>query len=154
MNKFVMLAGILSVGMTFSACGMFEEDPYVGGEFAKLVQKEQERSDTIRVVDNWGIEDTYVERIYSDNPEYFYFETSGSINEIKIEMRVECDEDGGKMTVSCLSRNGIWHYSPDIVFKDLDGNKMTDEGDTTERSSYIKGRKKTGLGIIEMAMGS
>jgi len=31
---------------------------------------------------------------------------------------------------------------------------MTDEGDATERSSYFKGRKKTGLGIVEMAMGS
>ena len=37
----------------------------------------------------------------------------------------------------------------------FDGNKeMTDEGDTTESSSCIKGRKKTGLGIVEMAMGS
>ena len=152
MNKFVMLAGILSVGMTFSACGMFEEDPYVGGEFAKLVQKEQERSDTIRVVDNWGIEDTYVERIYSDNPEYFYFETSGSINEIKIEMRVECDEDGGKMTVSCLRyrRNGIWHYGPDIVFKDLEGNKMTNsDGYTIHMLDSLKVGKKAYKDVLE-----
>ena len=31
---------------------------------------------------------------------------------------------------------------------------MTDEGDITERSSQIKGRKKTALGIVEMAMGN
>ena len=119
MNKFSTAVSLAAFGLILSSCGMFDvEDPYVGGDFAKLVQKEQEWSDTIKVVDNRGIEDTYRERIYSHKPEYFEFEASGSINEINIDMRVECDEDGGKMTVSCLRyrRDGIWNYGPDIVF--------------------------------------
>ena len=65
------MVSILTVGMALTSCGMVEEDEYVGGDFAKLVQKEQEWSDTIKVVDNWGIEDTYSERIYSHKPENF-----------------------------------------------------------------------------------
>ncbi len=153
MNRFVKLAGILTAGMAFSACGMFDtSDDYVGGDFAKLVQKEQEWSDTIKVVDNWGLEDTYSERIYSHKPENFYFETSGNINEININMRIECDDDGGKMTVSCLRyrRDGIWHYGPDIVFKDLEGNKMTNsDGYTVRMLDSLTVGKKTYTDVLE-----
>ncbi len=153
MNRFVKLAGILTAGMALSACGMFDtSDDYVGGDFAKLVQKEQEWSDTIKVVDNWGIEDTYSERIYSHKPENFYFETSGNINEININMRIECDDDGGKMTVSCLRyrRDGIWHYGPDIVFKDLDGNKMTNsDGYAVRILDTLTVGKKTYTDVLE-----
>lgn len=153
MNRFVKLAGILTAGMALSACGMFDtSDDYVGGDFAKLVQKEQEWSDTIKVVDNWGIEDTYSERIYSHKPENFYFETSGNINEININMRIECDDDGGKMTVSCLRyrRDGIWHYGPDIVFKDLDGNKMTNsDGYAVRMLDTLTVGKKTYTDVLE-----
>lgn len=153
MNRFVKLAGILTAGMALSACGMFDtSDDYVGGDFAKLVQKEQEWSDTIKVVDNWGIEDTYSERIYSHKPENFYFETSGNINEININMRIECDDDGGKMTVSCLRyrRDDIWHYGPDIVFKDLDGNKMTNsDGYAVRMLDTLTVGKKTYTDVLE-----
>ena len=153
MNRFVKLAGILTAGMALSACGMFDtSDDYVGGDFAKLVQKEQEWSDTIKVVDNWGIEDTYSERIYSHKPENFYFETSGNINEININMRIECDDDGGKMTVSCLRyrRDGIWHYGPDIVFKGLDGNKMTNsDGYAVRMLDTLTVGKKTYTDVLE-----
>ena len=132
---------------------MFDmSDPYVGGDFAKLVQKEQEWSDTIKVVDNWGIEDSYSERIYSHKPEYFEFEASGSINEINIDMRVECDDNGGKMTVSCLRyrRNGYLNYGPDIVFNDLDGNKMTNsDGYTVRMLDSLKVGKKTYKDVLE-----
>ena len=152
MNRFVKMVGILIVGMALTSCGMVEEDEYVGGDFAKLVQKEQEWSDTIKVVDNWGIEDTYSERIYSHKPENFYFETSGDLNEINIDLRVECDGDGGKMTVSCLRyrRDGIWHYGPDIVFKDLDGNKMTNsDGYTVRMLDSLTVGKKTYTDVLE-----
>ena len=153
MNRFVKMVSILTVGMALSACGMFDtSDDYVGGDFAKLVQKEQEWSDSIKVVDNWGIEDTYSERIYSHKPENFYFETSGNINEISINMRIECDDDGGKMTVSCLRyrRDGIWHYGPDIVFKDLDGNKMTNsDGYAVRMLDSLTVGKKTYTDVLE-----
>ena len=152
MNKFVKFAGILAAGMALSSCGMAEEDAYVGGDFAKLVQKEQEWSDTVKVVDNLGIEDSYSERIYSHKPENFFFETSGNINEINIDLRVECDEDGGKMTVSCLRylRDGILHYGPDIVFKNLDGNKMTNnDGYTVRMLDSLKVGQKTYKEVLE-----
>lgn len=153
MNKFSTAVSLAAFGLILSSCGMFDvEDPYVGGDFAKLVQKEQEWSDTITVVDNRGIEDTYRERIYSHKPEYFEFEASGSINEINIDMRVECDEDGGKMTVSCLRyrRDGIWNYGPDIVFKDLDGNKMTNsDGYTVRMLDSLTVGKKTYKNVLE-----
>ena len=153
MNKFSTAVSLAAFGLILSSCGMFDvEDPYVGGDFAKLVQKEQEWSDTIKVVDNRGIEDTYRERIYSHKPEYFEFEASGSINEINIDMRVECDEDGGKMTVSCLRyrRDGIWNYGPDIVFKDLDGNKMTNsDGYTVRMLDSLTVGKKTYKDVLE-----
>ena len=153
MNKFSTAVSLAAFGLILSSCGMFDvEDPYVGGDFARLVQKEQEWSDTIKVVDNRGIEDTYRERIYSHKPEYFEFEASGSINEINIDMRVECDEDGGKMTVSCLRyrRDGIWNYGPDIVFKDLDGNKMTNsDGYTVRMLDSLTVGKKTYKNVLE-----
>ena len=153
MNKFSTAVSLAAFGLILSSCGMFDvEDPYVGGDFAKLVQKEQEWSDTIKVVDNRGIEDTYRERIYSHKPEYFEFEASGSINEINIDMRVECDEDGGKMTVPCLRyrRDGIWNYGPDIVFKDLDGNKMTNsDGYTVRMLDSLTVGKKTYKNVLE-----
>ena len=153
MNKFSTAVSLAAFGLILSSCGIFDvEDPYVGGDFAKLVQKEQEWSDTIKVVDNRGIEDTYRERIYSHKPEYFEFEASGSINEINIDMRVECDEDGGKMTVSCLRyrRDGIWNYGPDIVFKDLDGNKMTNsDGYTVRMLDSLTVGKKTYKNVLE-----
>ena len=153
MNKFSTAVSLAAFGLILSSCGMFDvEDPYVGGDFAKLVQKEQEWSDTIKVVDNRGIEDTYRERIYSHKPEYFEFEASGSINEINIDLRVECDGDGGKMTVSCLRyrRDGIWHYGPDIVFKDLDGNKMTNsDGYTVRMLDSLTVGKKTYKDVLE-----
>ena len=152
MNKFSTAVSLAALSLTLSSCGMFGDDPYVGGDFAKLVQKEQEWSDTVKVVDSWGIEDSYDERIYSHKPENFYFEASGSINEINIDMRVECDEDGGKMTVSCLRyrRDGIWHYGPDIVFKDLDGNKMTNsDGYTVRMLDSLTVGKKTYKDVLE-----
>lgn len=152
MNKFSTAVSLAELTLTLSSCGMFGDDPYVGGDFAKLVQKEQEWSDTVKVVDSWGIEDSYDERIYSHKPENFYFEASGSINEINIDMRVECDEDGGKMTVSCLRyrRDGIWHYGPDIVFSDLDGNKMTSSaGYTVRMLDSLTVGKKTYKDVLE-----
>ena len=152
MNKLMKLASLLIAGMALISCGMFEDDDYVGGDFEKLVQKEQEWSDTVKVVDNWGIEDSYDERIYSHKPENFYFETSGDLNEINIDLRVECDGDGGKMTVSCLRyrRDGIWHYGPDIVFKDLDGNKMTNsDGYTVRMLDSLTVGKKTYKDVLE-----
>jgi hypothetical protein len=152
MNKFSTAVSLAALSLTLSSCGMFGDDPYVGGDFAKLVQKEQEWSDTVKVVDSWGIEDSYDERIYSHKPENFYFEASGSINEINIDMRVECDDDGGKMTVSCLRyrRDGIWHYGPDIVFSDLDGNKMTSsDGYTVRMLDSLTVGKKTYKDVLE-----
>lgn len=152
MNKLTKLASLLIAGMALTSCGMFEDDDYVGGDFEKLVQKEQEWSDTVKVVDSWGIEDSYDERIYSHKPENFYFETSGDLNEINIDLRVECDGDGGKMTVSCLRyrRDGIWHYGPDIVFKDLDGNKMTNsDGYTVRMLDSLTVGKKTYKDVLE-----
>lgn len=152
MNKLMKLAGILTAGMALSSCAMFEDDVYVGGDFARLVRNEQEWSDTIKFVDNWGIEDSYDVRIYSHKPENFYFETSGVINEINIDLRLECDEYGGKMTVSCLRyrRDGIWHYGPDIVFNDLDGNKMTNsDGYTIRILDSLKVGKKTYKDVLE-----
>lgn len=153
MNKFSTAVSLAAFGLILSSCGMFDmSDPYVGGDFAKLVQKEQEWSDTIKVVDNWGIEDSYSERIYSHKPEYFEFEASGSINEINIDMRVECDDNGGKMTVSCLRyrRNGYLNYGPDIVFNDLDGNKMTNsDGYTVRMLDSLKVGKKTYKDVLE-----
>ncbi len=152
MNKFSTAVSLAALSLMLSSCGMFGDDPYVGGDFAKLVQREQEWSDTVKVVDSWGIEDSYDERIYSHKPENFYFEASGSINEINIDMRVECDEDGGKMTVSCLRyrRDGIWHYGPDIVFSDLDGNKMTSsDGYTVRMLDSLTVGKKTYKDVLE-----
>ena len=153
MNKFSTAVSLAAFGLILSSCGMFDvEDPYVGGDFAKLVQKEQEWSDTVKVVDNWGIEDSYDERIYSHKPENFYFEASGSINEINIDMRVECDGDGGKMTVTCLKyrRDGLVHDGPDIVFNNLDGNKMTNsDGYTVRMLDSLKVGKKTYKDVLE-----
>lgn len=153
MNKFSTAVSLAAFGLILSSCGMFDvEDPYVGGDFAKLVQKEQEWSDTIKVVDNRGIEDTYRERIYSHKPEYFEFEAHGFINEITIGVTIDCDEDGGKMTVSCLRyrRDGLLHYGPDIVFNNLDGNKMTNsDGYTVRMLDSLKVGKKTYKDVLE-----
>ena len=153
MNRFVKLACIVTAGMALSACGMFDtSDDYVGGDFARLVQKEQEWNDTVKLVDSWGIEDTYSESIYSHKPEHFFFETSGDLNEINIDMRVECDGDGGKMTVTCLRyrRDGLLHDGPDIVFKNLDGNKMTNsDGYTVRMLDSLKVGKKTYKDVLE-----
>lgn len=153
MNKFSTAVSLAAFGLILSSCGMFDvEDPYVGGDFAKLVQKEQEWSDTIKVVDNRGIEDTYRERIYSHKPEYFEFEAHGFINEITIGVTIDCDEDGGKMTVSCLRyrRDGLLHDGPDIVFNNLDGNKMTNsDGYTVRMLDSLKVGKKTYKDVLE-----
>lgn len=153
MNKFSTAVSLAAFGLILSSCGMFDvEDPYVGGDFAKLVQKEQEWSDTIMVVDNRGIEDTYRERIYSHKPEYFEFEAHGFINEITIGVTIDCDEDGGKMTVSCLRyrRDGLLHDGPDIVFNNLDGNKMTNsDGYTVRMLDSLKVGKKTYKDVLE-----
>ena len=153
MNKFSTAVSLAALTLTLTSCGMFDmSDPYVGGDFAKLVQKEQEWSDTIKVVDNWGIEDSYSERIYSHKPEYFEFEASGSINEINIDVTVDCDEEGGKMTVSCLRyrRDGLLHDGPDIVFNDLDGNKMTNsDGYTVRMLDSLTVGKKTYKDVLE-----
>ena len=153
MNKILTLASLAAMSLALSSCGMFNtDDPYVGGDFGKLVQKEQEWNDSVRVADNRDIEDSYSERIYSHKPENFYFEASGSLNEINIDMRVECDYDGGKMTVSCLRyfRNGMWHYGPDIVFSDLDGDKMTNsDGYSIRMLDSLKVGKRTFKDVLE-----
>ena len=153
MNKFSTATALVALTLTLTSCGMFDvDDPYVGGDFAKLVQKEQEWGDTVKVIDNRGIEDSYRERIYSHNPEYFEFEAHGFLNEITIGVRVECDENGGKMTVSCLRnlRDVNWPYGPDIVFKDLDGNKMTNnDGYTVRMLDSIAVGKKTYKDVLE-----
>ena len=153
MNRFSITASLAALSLALSSCGMFNmDDPYVGGDFGRLVQKEQEWNDTVKVVDNWGIEDSYDERIYSHKPENFYFEASGSLNEINIDMRIECDYDGGKMVVSCLRyfRDGMWHYGQDIVFKDLDGNKMTNsDGYTVRMLDSLDVGQKTYKDVLE-----
>lgn len=153
MNKFAKFAILLAIGMAFSACDFFDfDDPYVGGSFKRLVKKEQEWSDTVKVIDNWGLKDAYDERLYSHKPENFYFETSGDLNEINIDLRVECNEDGGKMTVSCLKylRDGLLHYGPDIVFEDLEGNKMTNsDGYTVRMLDSLTVGKKTYKDVLE-----
>ena len=94
MNKFAKFAIFLAIGMAFSACDFFDfDDDYIGGDFKKLVKKEQEWSDTVKVIDNWGLKDAYDERLYSHKPENFYFEASGDLNEINIDLRIECDDN-------------------------------------------------------------
>lgn len=153
MNKFAKFAIFLAIGMAFSACDFFDfDDDYIGGDFKKLVKKEQEWSDTVKVIDNWGLKDAYDERLYSHKPENFYFEASGDLNEINIDLRIECDDNGGKMTISCFRsfRDGIWQYGPDIVFKNLRGDIMTNsDGYTIRMLDSLKIGKNTYWDVLE-----
>ena len=153
MNKFSTAALLAALSFSLSSCGMFDvDDPYVGGDFGKMVQKEQEWGDTVRVIDNLGIEDSYRERIHSHKPEYFEFEARGFLNEITIGVNIDCDENGGKMTITCLQyfRDGMWHYGPDIVFSNLDGDKMTNsDGYMVRMLDSLKVGKKTYKDVLE-----
>lgn len=153
MNKFAKFAILLVTGMALSACGLLNvDDPYVGGSFKRLVKKEQEWSDTIKVLDNWGLKDAYDERLYSHKPENFHFEASGNINEINIDVRIECNEEGGEMVISCLQNfsDGIWEYGPKIVFKRLRGDIMTNsDGYTIRMLDSLKIGKNTYWDVLE-----
>lgn len=153
MNKSAKFAILLAIGMALSACRLLDvDDPYVGGSFKRLVKKEQEWNDTVKVIDNWGLKDAYDERIYSHKPESFYFEASGDLNEINIDLRIECDENGGKMTLTCYRgfRDGIWQYGPDIVFKNLRGDIMTNrDGYTIRMLDTLKIGKNTYRDVLE-----
>ena len=153
MNKFIKLTALLSGGLLLSSCGIFNmDDAYVGGEFKKLVQNEQEWSDSVKVIDNLGIEDSYKERLYSHKSENFDFKASGTINEISIQARIESNENGGNMTISCLQyfRNDLWNYGPDIVFKNLKENEMTNkDGYTIRMLDSLNVGKVTYRNILE-----
>ena len=62
MNKFSTAVSLAELTLTLSSCGMFGDDPYVGGDFAKLVQKEQEWSDTVKVVERGTVVSTTLDR--------------------------------------------------------------------------------------------
>lgn len=153
MNKFLKSATLLASALTLASCGVFNaDDEHVGGAFEKLVKKEQEWSDTIQVVDNLGIKDSYAERLYSHKGENFDFKATGSINDIFVGARIECGEDGGKLYIFCGNRhsNGVWFEEPEIVFKDLEGSKMTNEdGYTIRMLDSMVVNKKTYKNVLE-----
>ena len=127
MNKFLSLAAFAILSLTLSSCGMLDSsDDYVGGDFAKLVKGEKDASSTIFMVDNLGIEDIYETRIFRHNGEHYNYTAKGDLNEINIEVRIECDDNGGTLTVFCGTYDEVFlSNGPKIVFKNLDGNKMT-----------------------------
>lgn len=127
MNKISSLVTLAALGASLCSCGMFDtSDDYVGGDFAKLVNGEADKSETIFVEDNLGIRDIYETRTFRHNKEHYNYTADGNLNEISIEVRIECDGDGGKLAVFCGSKKEVFVSSgPKIVFKDLDGNKMT-----------------------------
>lgn len=153
MNKFTKFTAILATGMALSACDIFDfDDDYIGGDFKKLLKTEQEWNDTVKVIDNWGIEDSYSERLFSHKPENFYFSATGSINEIDIEMHIECGDNGGNMTIVCLRnyQNGISQDVTPIIFKNLHGNMMTNkDGYTVRMLDSLKVGKETFRDVFE-----
>ena len=136
-NVLALIAG----SFLLTSCGLSLDDDYVGGDFGKLVQKEQEWNDSIDVIDNIGIEDNYKQRLYSHKNENFDFKAKGSLNEIHVGARIECNEQ---------FRDESWQYGPEIVFKNLKGNKMTNaDGYTVRMLDSLEIGKKTYRDVLE-----
>ena len=153
MNKIKQNALALIAGsFLLTSCGLSLDDDYVGGDFGKLVQKEQEWNDSIDVIDNIGIEDNYKQRLYSHKNENFDFKAKGSLNEIHVGARIECNGNGGNMTIYCIEqfRDESWQYGPEIIFKNLKGNKMTNaDGYTVRMLDSLEIGKKTYRDVLE-----
>ena len=94
-NVLALIAG----SFLLTSCGLSLDDDYVGGDFGKLVQKEQEWNDSIDVIDNIGIEDNYKQRLYSHKNEHIDINTTGYINKIHVGAIIECTSNGGKKTI-------------------------------------------------------
>ena len=143
----IVVSSFLSV-----SCGLDMREEYVGGTFERLVLKEQDWSDTVQVIDNLGIKDSYNERLYSHKPENFDFTASGNINEIYVHARIECTDDGGNMIIYCnnYQNNNVWFDGPEIVFNNLAGTKMTHkDGYTIRMLDSLKVGKKTYKDVLE-----
>ena len=154
MNNFAKLAMFLPLSVMLSSCLHFLDasDDYVGGDFGKLVQKEQEWSDSAKFIDNIGIEDAYKERMYSHKPENLDYTASGTINEISVHVRIECNGNGGKLVVyNCKTVDNPQHMDNEgIVFSSLHGDKMTSsEGYTIRMLDSLNIGKETFRDILE-----
>ena len=152
MNKVLNLITLAALGASLCSCGMFDmSDDYVGGDFAKLVNGEADKSETIFVEDNLGIKDTYETRTFRHNSEHYNYTAEGNLNEINIEVRIECDDNGGQLTVFCGNYDEVFRSSgPEIVFKDLDGKKMKHkDGYVIKMLDSLKVGKKTYMDVFE-----
>lgn len=154
MNKFTKSVMFLSCGLMLSSCNHIFDmgDDYVGGDFGKLVQKEQEWSDSAKFVDNLGIEDTYDERMYSHRPENMDFTATGTINNISVHVRIECNGDGGNLVVfNCKTVENPQHMNDNgIMFSKLRGNKMTSrDGYTIRMLDSLNIGKETFRNVLE-----
>jgi hypothetical protein len=148
MNKIQNFLAIPATCLALCSCGLFDtESEYVGGDFSKLVQGDQEWNDTIDVVDNLGIQDSYKQRLYSHTFENFDFEANGNINEIHVKVRIECSKDGGNLVVLC-GENDSNTEAP--TFTNLDGDKMTNaQGYTIRMLDSLKVGNSTYRNVFE-----
>lgn len=146
MNKFT-LSTIITGAFLFTSCGYFDDsEEYVGGKFNSFVQKEQENSTTFEVKDNLGITDTYTDYTYRHKPEYYDYRIVGSINNIEIQVVIQCTDDGGDLTVHCGSDEDV-----KIVFKNLSGNKKTNkDGYSVTMLDSLKVGSKTFKDVLEI----
>ena len=141
MNKFT-LSTIITGAFLFTSCGYFDDsEEYVGGEF-----KEQENSTTFEMKDNLGITDSYTDYTYRHKPEYYSYRVMGTINNIEIEVVIQCTDDGGDLTVHCGSDEDV-----KIVFKNLSGNKKTNkDGYSVTMLDSLKVGSKTFKDVLEI----
>lgn len=117
MNKLILS---ITGAFLLTSCGEFDpREEYVGGKFNSFVQKEQENSSTFEMKDNLGINDTYTDYTYRHKPEYYNYRVEGTINNIEIQVIIQCTDDGGDLTVYCGGSDNA-----KIVFRDLNGNQM------------------------------
>ena len=154
MNKFTKPLLFLLGGLLLSSCNHLLDsiDDYVGGDFGKLVQKEQEWNDSAKFIDNLGIEDAYKERMYSHKPENMDFTATGTINEISVHVRIECNGTGGNLVVfNCKTVENPQHMNDEgIVFSNLSGNKMTtSDGYTIRMLDSLNIGKETFQNVLE-----
>jgi hypothetical protein len=146
MNKFT-LSAIITGTILLTSCGYFDDsEEYVGGEFNSFVQKEQENSTTFEMKDNLGITDSYTDYTYRHKPEYYNYRVMGTINNIEIQVVIQCTDDGGDLTIHCGNGEDV-----KIVFKNLSGDKKTNkDGYTVTMLDSLKVGSKTYKDVLEI----
>ena len=146
MNK-VILSAIITGSILLTSCGYFDDsEEYVGGKFNSFVQKEQETSTTFEMKDNLGITDSYTDYTYRHKPEYYDYRVLGTINNIEIQVVIQCTDDGGDLTVHCGRDEDV-----KIVFRNLSRDKkINKDGYKVTMLDSLKVGSKTYKDVLEI----